>query len=105
MGKHIAEVMPASCGTCPWRDESPYANLRPGLSESALNNTRICHSTGGRNAIHPGGTGKPAKVCRGARDEQLRRFHQMGFIAAPTDAAWAAKWAEISAARKKRRKP
>jgi hypothetical protein len=74
------------------------------LSVSALNATRICHSTGGRNAIHPGGTGKPAKVCRGARDEQLQRFYSMGFIDAPTDAAWAAKWAQILAEKKRRRR-
>ena len=83
------EVTPAMCGTCPFRKGSPHAELVPMLTESALRNgSRICHSTGGRNAIHPGGTGKPPKLCRGARDAQLQYFHAIGFIEAATDEAW-----------------
>jgi hypothetical protein len=48
--------------------------------------SRICHQTG-TNAIG-GRTGKPNQLCRGARDLQLRYFHTIGFIEAPTDEAW-----------------
>lgn len=85
------------CGTCPWRDGSPYAHLAAPLAESALSEaSRICHSTGSNNGINRR-TGKPSALCRGARDLQLRAFAAMGFIAAPTDAAWSAKWAEVKA--------
>lgn len=77
------------CKTCPFRPGSPYAYLADTLAESALSAaSRICHSTGGRNAIHPKGTGKPARVCRGARDLQLRLMTALKVIDAPTDAAW-----------------
>lgn len=84
-------TMPAMCSTCPFRIGSPHAALAPMLAKSALTDrSRICHSTGGRNAIHPGGTGTPAKLCRGARDVQLAVFAAIGVIAAPTDEAWEA---------------
>lgn len=78
------------CATCPWRSGSPYAHLREQLQDSALREgSRICHSTGS-NAINER-TGKPSAICRGARQEQLKFFHRMGFISKPTDAAWVAK--------------
>lgn len=84
-------TMCSMCPTCPFRKGSPHAALAPLLSKSALTEaSRICHSTGGPNAIHPGGTGKPARLCRGARDVQLAAFHAFGVIAEPTDAAWEA---------------
>jgi hypothetical protein len=65
------------------------------LTKSALTeSSRICHSTGARNAINRR-TGKPARLCRGARDVQLKHFHAAGLINAPTDQAWADKWAEL----------
>jgi hypothetical protein len=85
----VCDVM---CGTCPFR---AGADLAPMLAQSALNQaSRICHSTGANNAIHHR-TGKPARLCRGARDVQLGAFHAMGFIAAPTDAAWDNKREEL----------
>jgi hypothetical protein len=51
--------------------------------------SRICHSTGS-NAINAR-TGKPERLCRGARDEQLAFFVGIGFLPEPTDAAWRAK--------------
>jgi hypothetical protein len=76
------------CGTCPFRDGSPYAYLRADLEQSALTqSSRICHSTGSNNAINKR-TGKPPRLCRGARDLQLRYMHGIGFISAPTDEAW-----------------
>ena len=77
------------CKTCPWRDGSPYAYLQDHLAHSALTEAnRICHSTGGKNGINPKGTGKPAKVFRGARDLQLRYFTSLGLLKEPTDAEW-----------------
>lgn len=83
------------CPTCPFRQGSPYANLAPGLTESALNEaSRICHSTGSGNAINHR-TGKKPMICRGARDVQLGLYAGLGFIEAPTDSAWAKKCREL----------
>lgn len=77
------------CGTCPFREGSPHAELAPILAEAAVTNgNRICHSTGGNNAINRR-TGNPARICRGARDVQLKHFHALGVLNAPTDEAWA----------------
>jgi hypothetical protein len=91
------------CATCPWRHGSPHANRVAGLSISALNDgSRICHSTGS-NGIHRR-TGKPERLCRGARDLQLRWFAAIGFLPEPTDAAWAAKLREIEGLRSGQKK-
>jgi hypothetical protein len=88
-------VRRTQCPTCPFRDGSQYADLRGMLSMSALSQaSRICHSTGSNNAINRR-TGKPPKLCRGARDLQLQFFHRIGFLDEPTDKCWAAKWREI----------
>lgn len=82
-------TMPQMCGTCPFRDGSPYESLRPDLTISALTEgNRECHSTG-TNAIG-GRTGKSPRTCRGAREIQLRHFHTAGVLSAPTDECWAA---------------
>lgn len=79
------------CATCPFREGSPYAELQGLLAESALTEaSRVCHSTGGKNAIHPNGTGKPPLLCRGTRDIQLKAMAALGVISAPTDEAWEA---------------
>jgi hypothetical protein len=68
--------------------------LRADLEQSALTrSSRICHSTGS-NAINKR-TGKPERLCRGARNSQLRMMHGMGVITAPTDEAWNAKCLEL----------
>jgi hypothetical protein len=86
----VHDVQPTKCATCPFRPGSKYAALAPQLAACALTDaSRICHSTGS-NAITRR-TGKPSRLCRGARDVQLRAFHATGFITAPTDAAWQAK--------------
>lgn len=91
-------VLAEMCGTCPWRAGSPYANLRPDLEKSALTNgNRVCHSTGS-NGIH-WRTGKPERICRGARNAQLSHFHAIGFLPAPTDEAWAEKLTDIRRAK------
>ena len=75
------------CKTCPFRKGSPYASLAPDLTISALTqSSRICHSTGS-SAIHHH-TGKPRRLCRGARNQQLQLFYRLGVIDAATDAAW-----------------
>lgn len=89
-------VQAEMCATCPWREGSPYAYLVPMLSASAFREaSRICHSTG-TNAIMR--TTKREQLCRGARNAQLNLFHKMGFLSAPTDAAWIAKCAELGIA-------
>lgn len=88
-------VMKAQCATCPFRDDSPHAYLRSTLELSAATEaSRICHSTGSNNAINRR-TGKRPKLCRGARNLQLRMFAAMGFIDTPTDAAWNKKRREL----------
>ena len=77
------------CETCPFKQGSKYSALASDLAKSALTQaSRICHSTGSNNAINHR-TGKPAAICRGSRDIQLKFFHQSGMIEAPTDEAWA----------------
>lgn len=88
-------VLKAKCATCPFREGSKYDGLAPGLAASALSDaSRICHSTGS-NAIHRR-TGKPERLCRGARDVQIKFFHAIGFLKEPTDAAWEAKCQEMN---------
>lgn len=87
--------MPAKCATCPFRDGSKFEFLATDLAFSALSEaSRICHSTGSNNAINHR-TGKPEKLCRGARDIQLKLFASIGFIEAPTDEAWDKKRKEL----------
>ena len=83
------------CATCPWRDDSPYAYLRADLEQSALTqSSRICHSTGENNAINKH-TGKPERLCRGARNVQLEYFRSIGFINEATDESWNARCEEL----------
>jgi hypothetical protein len=90
-------VMPRNCATCPFVEGSPHAALRSLLEESALTcSSRVCHSTGPGNALYPKPTGKKSKLCRGARDLQLRMMFAMRFISAPTDEAWQEKVDEIN---------
>ena|SRR5580765_5986401 len=75
------------CGTCPWRQGSPYAYLRRDLEQSATRScSRICHSTGS-NAINER-TNQPEAICRGARNAQLAMLHGIGFLPEATDEAW-----------------
>jgi hypothetical protein len=91
------------CATCPFREGSPYQYLLHDLKHSALTqSSRICHSTGSNNAINRR-TGKPAALCRGARDAQLQMFHKMGFLSEPTDAAWTEKCNEMGIEQDRRR--
>lgn len=92
MKKPPMDVCAIMCATCPFRDGSPYENLRADLTTSALTTSnRICHSTGSKNAINRR-TGKKPMICRGARNEQIKLFHGIGFLDAPTDEAWQKRW-------------
>jgi hypothetical protein len=87
MKKPPTEVCKTMCATCPFREGSPYASLQEHLAMSALTeSSRICHSTG-TNAIG-GRTGKPNKICRGARELQKRMFVAIGFLTDTSDEAW-----------------
>lgn len=93
-------VCAVMCATCPFREGSKYASLRAELTVSALTSaSRVCHSTGSNAINHR--TGKPSRLCRGARDVQLAHFHRIGFLEAPTDEAWAAKLAEVRERRRR----
>ena len=88
-------VMKDMCATCPWREGSPYSHLIPYLTKSALTESnRVCHSTG-KQTVLPKPTGKPERVCRGARNVQIAMFHGAGFLEAPTDEAWCARIEEM----------
>lgn len=87
-------VRTSLCATCPFREGSPYEDLREYLTIASLKEGRICHSTGSGNAINEA-TGKPAAICRGSRDFQLGLFFAMGFLSEPTDEAWSKKCAEL----------
>jgi hypothetical protein len=87
--------MKTHCASCPFLPGSEYADLVPHLIQCALTaSSRICHCTG-TNGVK-GKTGKPERLCRGARDVQLQVFFRMGYISAPTDEAWDAKVEEIN---------
>ncbi len=91
----VIAVREKMCATCPFREGSPYAYLARDLTQSALGqSSRICHSTGSDNAINKR-TGKPERLCRGARDVQLKVFHALKFIESPTDEAWDKKCREM----------
>lgn len=88
-------VMPEKCATCPFRVGSKLQYIADDLAKCALNTaSRICHSTGSNNAINRR-TGKPEKLCRGARDIQLQFYAAIKFIDAPTDEAWESKCKEM----------
>lgn len=75
-------VMPTKCKTCPFADGG-CADVAASVTERVLSEgSQMCHSSG-----YPEGK----RLCRGARDIQLRVFASIGFIDAPTDEAWDAK--------------
>lgn len=72
-------VNPARCITCPFNDGAD-AHLRASVESRVMTQaSQLCHET------------ENTTLCRGARDFQLQIFFRMGFLSAPTDAAWAAK--------------
>lgn len=92
MPKNIPPVRKAMCATCPFRHHGPRES--PGLQELLVQRASICHSTG--LSVFYGRTGRPEKICRGARDVQLKLFVALGLLKKPTDACWQAKAKELN---------
>jgi hypothetical protein len=82
-------VMPAQCKTCPFNEDGDRYIREGVLSRIVpMKGSQICH--------HPTLEGKPeTHLCRGARDIQLRILTALGHLSEPTDAAFAAKSAEL----------
>src|ERR1700752_2316093 len=82
-------VMQRQCPTCPFRVNEKGRHADPVLvariEEQCLTEaSQICH--------HPALSGrKETHLCRGARNFQLQIFYRLGFLKAPTDAAWRAR--------------
>lgn len=93
MAKNLKLVRKTMCTTCPFKRGSKYKFLKESLTELALKEGRICHSTGS-NAINYR-TGIPNHICRGARLVQLKSMFARGVIEAPNDKAWTQKRLEI----------
>jgi len=69
-------VMQSKCHTCPF-GEKGVREIRASV-EARIYTTasQLCHGAGNK------------RLCRGARDEQLKFFHRLGFLQAPTDREW-----------------
>ncbi len=94
--KKVLPVRDRMCATCPFH-EAGWTHVRDFLKARALSEASpICHSTG-KSLVKCEGK---AQVCRGARNYQIEYFYHIGFLSAPTDAAWAAKLAEIEGCKK-----
>lgn len=79
-------VMPTKCATCPFSAHGCRETAKSVVQRVLSKGSQMCHSSG-----WPEGK----RLCRGARDIQLRVFASMGFIDAPTDEAWDAKRKEL----------
>jgi hypothetical protein len=96
--------MKTQCATCPFREgvAQQYKDVQGVTIELILGldpitqraASRICHSTGKNNAFHKD-TGKPERICRGARNVQLMFLHAINFLPEPTDKAWVDKCREL----------
>ena len=78
--------MKAKCETCLFKD-GVDAMTQEGLRQRLLSSSLHCHGTGWPIGTH---------LCRGARDWQLQILYRMGYLAAPTDEAWADKLLELA---------
>ena len=64
------------CKTCPFNDDGDL-RIRASVEERCLNKaSQLCHGT------------NDTTLCKGARDFQLQIFHALGWLSAPTQAAW-----------------
>ena len=90
MAKNVRNwpVMKSKCATCPFGDKGDL-QIRTRVEKQVLDTaSQICH--------HPKLHGKKeTHLCRGARDFQEQIFFRMGFLEAPTDAAWETKLKEL----------
>lgn len=79
-------IMAARCKTCLFNNDADV-QVQNNVQERVLTSgSLMCHSTGWPQGTH---------LCRGARDFQLMILHRLGFLAEPTDEAWANKLAEV----------
>ncbi len=75
-------LMKSMCATCPFGPNGDQ-HIRCMVEQRVLTTTsQLCHSS--RPAMNKPDT----RLCRGARDWQLQIFHRIGWLDAPTDAAW-----------------
>jgi hypothetical protein len=85
-------VMPKQCSTCVFKTNAQgrwvYPDLAKLVEGRMFTCSQICHSPRlkGRKETH---------LCRGTRDRHIEIFYRMGFLDAPTDAAWEAKREEL----------
>ena len=87
-------VMAKKCKTCPFR-KGGWTELAPFLVNRLFTEKPlICHSTG-QDAPVRKKSYDDAHLCRGARDIALGYFAIVGYIVAPTDAAWEQKCTEL----------
>lgn len=73
-------VNPKRCKTCPF-NAGGNREIRAKVVNLVVNKlscSQYCHGTDN------------ATLCRGARDEQLKKLHQLGYLPEPTD-----RWFEI----------
>lgn len=97
--KKVLPVRGRMCKTCPFH-AAGWTHIQDLLKERALTEASpICHSTGKSLTRCEG----KAQICRGARNFQIEIFYRMGFLSAPTDAAWAAKVDELTVRRQARK--
>jgi hypothetical protein len=98
---NTAPVQKEMCKSCPF-NSTPEARteFRTLLVARAVgmegSGAPECHSTGKSAEEFIGKSGIPPKLCRGARNISLNHFYRIGFIKAPTDAAWAEKCNELN---------
>jgi hypothetical protein len=81
-------VMPAQCASCPWRDDGGILHEQPEML--AHLQRQVIEVPAGNQFCHaPAFAGQPEdKICRGARNFQLKVFYNIGFLPEPTDQAW-----------------
>lgn len=86
-------VMSKQCATCPWKGGANALQISPqgmaALTTMVLNKANVrCH--------YAAFSGKAEqKICRGARNLQLRVFHVLGVLDKPIDECWAKSLAKL----------
>lgn len=76
-------VMREQCASCPFNDDGdPELRARVIQRIGSLQASQICHHPQLHNK-------RETHLCRGARDFQLTLLYRLGWIAAPTDTAFA----------------
>ena len=88
------DVMSKQCTTCPWKSDRDRLEL---TAEEMAMLTKMVLSEANIRCHHAAFSGKAeTKICRGARNLQLKVFHSLGVLDEPTDACWSATLSKIS---------